>query len=268
LLYIVTAHHQDPRWIEIQTRFLRRHIREPFELWGSLEGISMEWHAFFDRVIPSVGNHSGKLNLLAAEVAHIAHDNDLIMFLDGDAFPIADPLPSCLLELTHSDLVAVQRFENNGDLQPHPCFAVTYVGKWRGFGGDWSSGNPWPTTTGEVTDVGGNLLRALERTGSSWKPLLRTNGTNDHPLFFGVYGHIVYHHGSGFRSGIGRTGAQTLLLSNSWGNLFLRKAVRRVLLGMQRYKVRKLSHKIFLAIKRDSNFLTQFNASHKQSVIT
>jgi len=29
--------------------------------------------------------------------------------------------------------------------------------------------------------------------------LLRTNGSKLHPLFFAIYGDIVYHHGAGFR---------------------------------------------------------------------
>jgi hypothetical protein len=50
-----------------------------------------------------------------------------------------------------------------------------------------------------VTDVGGNLLGALEERGVEWEPILRTNRRNLHPLWFGVYGDLVYHHGGGFR---------------------------------------------------------------------
>jgi hypothetical protein len=55
-----------------------------------------------------------------------------------------------------------------------------------------------------TTDVGGNLLRALERAGDDWTPLLRSNRVNLHPLWFGVYGNVVYHHGAGFRWAVGR----------------------------------------------------------------
>ena len=46
----------------------------------------------------------------------------------------------------------------------------------------------WVKNGEPVTDVGGNLLRALERTETPWTPLLRSNRVNPHPLWFGIYG--------------------------------------------------------------------------------
>jgi hypothetical protein len=71
--------------------------------------------------------------------------------------------------------------------------------------GDWSPGHCWTAASNvPVTDVGGNLLRCLERNGAEWTPILRSNRVDLHPVFFGVYGDIVYHQGAGFRSGISR----------------------------------------------------------------
>jgi hypothetical protein len=50
-----------------------------------------------------------------------------------------------------------------------------------------------------VSDVGGNLLRELELTKTPWVEVLRSNRKNLDPIFFGIYGDIVYHHGAGFR---------------------------------------------------------------------
>ena len=47
--------------------------------------------------------------------------------------------------------------------------------------------------------MGGNLLGLLEDAGIEWYPMLRTNKVNPHPLQFGVYEDLVYHHGGGFR---------------------------------------------------------------------
>ena len=91
------------------------------------------------------------------------------MFLDGDAFPIADPIGLIEDGLAKAPLVAVRRAENVGDPQPHPCFCVTTVGTWRRLPGDWSGGYTWPGHQGKlVTDVGGNLLRALELAELDW----------------------------------------------------------------------------------------------------
>ena len=66
------------------------------------------------------------------------------MFLDGDAFPIADPMPMIEEGLAQAPLVAVRRAENLDEPQPHPCFCVTTVGTWRSLPGDWSAGPTWP----------------------------------------------------------------------------------------------------------------------------
>ena len=124
------------------------------------------------------------------------------MFLDGDAFPIADPMPLIEEGLSRAPLVAVRRAENVGDPQPHPCFCVTSVGTWRSLPGDWSGGPTWPGARGiRVTDVGGTLLRQLELTETPWVQVLRSNRRNLDPLHFAVYGDVIYHHGAGFRTG-------------------------------------------------------------------
>jgi hypothetical protein len=200
MLYVATVHYKSPRWIDIQASYLRRHLAIPFETWTSLEGIDSSYASKFDRVLEQRGQHAGKLNHLALEISHTASDDDLIMFLDGDAFPIADPMPLITESLDVAPLVAIRRAENVNEPQPHPSFCVTTVATWRSLPGDWSVGPVWPAVKGRlVSDVGANLLRALQLSETPWVPILRTNGARLHPLFFGVYGDIVYHHGAGFR---------------------------------------------------------------------
>jgi hypothetical protein len=122
--------------------------------------------------------------------------------LDGDAFPIADPMPLIEEGLSRAPLIAVRRAENVDQPQPHPCFCVTSVGTWRSLPGDWSGGPTWPGARGiKVTDVGGTLLRQLELTGTPWVEVLRSNRRNLDPLHFAIYGDVIYHHGAGFRTG-------------------------------------------------------------------
>jgi len=205
MLHIATAHHGSPRWIPIQARELRRHLSCPCRIWASLQGIDSSYGSFFDRVVDQWGGHAEKLNHLAIEIAAVAADDDLIMFLDGDAFPIADPAPLIATGLADASLLAVRRTENRGDPQPHPCFCVTEVGTWRRLPGDWSRGFVWHHPDGAPTsDVGANLMRQLELSGTSWTPISRSNEHDLHPLFFAIYGDVVYHHGAGFRAPISR----------------------------------------------------------------
>jgi len=203
MLHIATVHYRSPRWIEIQTRYIREHVGVPHRVWTSLEGIDPAYAAHFDRVIPQKGMHAAKLNHLAIEIGTEADDDDLLMFLDGDAFPIADPMPLVNDALAKAPLLAVRRAENANEPQPHPCFCVTTAGFWRTLPGDWSAGYMWTGAQGGLTsDVGANLLRRLELSGTPWVEVLRSNRTNIDPLFFAIYGNVVYHHGAGFMGGM------------------------------------------------------------------
>jgi hypothetical protein len=202
MLYIATVHYKSPRWIEIQARYLRRYISVPYQTWSSLEHIDPSYAVHFDRVLDQRGSHAGKLNHMAMEIAQVASEDDLLMFIDGDAFPIADPIPMITDGLARTPLVAVRRAENVNEPQPHPCFCVTTVGTWRRLPGDWTAGPTWPGARGKpTTDVGANLLRRLELTGTPWTQVLRSNQKNLDHLYFAIYGGVIYHHGAGFREG-------------------------------------------------------------------
>jgi hypothetical protein len=256
VIHVVTVHHQSPRWIDVQAGYLRRHLPGPFRTYASLEGIAPVWHDRFDVVVPSAGRHAGKLNLLARVVLDSADPGDLLMFLDGDAFPVADPMPTVEAALASSDLVAVRRDENLGDCQPHPCFCVTTAGTWADVGGDWSNGPSWINGRGrEVSDVGANLMWLLERAGRAWTPLLRSNRHDLHPVLFAVYADVVYHHGAGYRPMITRvdTGWQ----GRPWPGP-LGRVVPPVLRAVQDRRNRRLSDEVFRQLERDPLFYRRF----------
>lgn len=202
LLHIATVHFKTPRWIPIQARELSRNIGVPYKTWASLEGIDASYQEYFDRVVDEVGDHACKLNDLATAILREADDDDLLMFLDGDAFPIADLGPLVASGLSVAPLLAVRRAENYDEPQPHPCFCVTRVATWRSLPGDWSAGGAeWMGPLGKpITDLGANLLRRLEQSNTQWRQVLRSNRRNPHPLLFGIYGDVIYHHGAGFRT--------------------------------------------------------------------
>lgn len=202
MIHVATVHWRSGRWIDLQLEHLRRHIREPFRTYAFLNGVPSEHVAKFDYAsTEEIASHALKLNLLADMIGFASDDpGDLLVFIDGDAFPIADFISLARQELPKHHLIAVRRDENDGDPQPHPCFCITTVGFWKEIGGDWKRGHQWPNPRGKlVTDVGANLLRRLEERGVDWYPLLRSNRKDLHPLFFAVYGGVVYHHGGGFR---------------------------------------------------------------------
>ena len=202
---LATVHWKLDKWIDLQMRYVDRFIGEPLRVYASLEGISEARGARFHYATFEGGSHPEKLNALAGAIVEEADDDDLLVFLDGDAFPIRPVRPVLTEVLQRRPLVAVRRDENVGEPIPHPSFCATTVGFWRSIGGDWSDGYQWTTTTGvPKTDPGAELLRTLLERGIEWEPLVRTNTTDLDPLCFAVYGDLVYHHGSAFRSGVDR----------------------------------------------------------------
>ena len=129
----------------------------------SLNGIEdKETWARFHFAADLEGSHARKLNELASIIAGDAEPTDILIFLDGDAFPVRLLTPWVQEMLQKYPLIAIRRDENLGDCQPHPSFCATTVGFWKDIGGDWQPGGTWINTAGRaVVDTGGNLLVAL-----------------------------------------------------------------------------------------------------------
>jgi hypothetical protein len=243
MIHIATVHWGSDRWIGVQLRHFERHITQPFRVYASVDRIDPIPDKFYfasalgeeirgDKPNPyekfgADGLHGVKLNVLAQKIADEADPDDLLVFIDGDAFPIApfDPVASALL--ASHPLAAIRRDENVGDPQPHPSFCVTRVGFWQQIGGDWTRGHNWINAEGEtITDWGGKVMKALEDRGIEWLPILRSNRRNLHPILYGVYGDLVYHHGAGFRAPMTRRDVTRLAQDES-----VREDLRRIRRG-------------------------------------
>lgn len=206
MIHILTVHWKSEDWIDLQLKYIKHFVKEPYKVYSYLNHVpDFKKHKkkYFYSTDDDIEAHAIKLNLLAKKACtESADDNDLLMFIDGDAFPIADISNFVDESLKNHKLTAVQRYENNGDIQPHPCFCMTSVGFWKEINGDWTYGKKnWKDIFGnKVWDVGGKLLYTLEQNKEPWFKLLRSNKNNHlHSLMFGVYADIVYHHGCGFR---------------------------------------------------------------------
>jgi hypothetical protein len=194
------------KWIPAQLAYLERNVSTPYRIFASLNGIDdPDMRRRFDYVQDvEIEDHPEKLNILSQVAVERSRPEDLLLFLDGDAFPV-QPLQPWLDEtLERYPLVAVQRRENCEDVRAHPCFCATTVGFWKELGCDWTP-EDWITPTGHLfEDAGGRLANLLDAHSIEWLPLLRTNTRDLHPLWYAVYGHRVYHHGAGFRGRVSK----------------------------------------------------------------
>jgi len=272
MIHIVTVHWKDDRWVDVQLKYLRRFISTPHRVYAFLNHLPTDQRdKFFYSSTEPIPEHSIKLNLLA-EIArlHSTDPEDLLMFIDGDAFPVGDLESEMRDKLKTFPLVAVQRRENNGDIQPHPCFSATTVGFWHSIQGDWKSGHRWKNKYGQpVTDVGGNLLKILNERNLPWHPLWLTKLGHAHPMFYGIYGDLVYHHGAGFRDPWSRLDVTTSLTRGQsffslWLNRFLKPrifdSIRRQLDPVARKKSvnTQMSQEVFAEIVSNENFFQKF----------
>jgi hypothetical protein len=257
VIHIATLHSRDPRWIDIQLRRLERYTREPYRTYASLEHIDDRHRSRFDHTLDHSGQiqsrKAGKLgprlvdclSRLTADVIERADADDLLVFMHSDAFPVTDWVDPVRRILDERPLVAVRRDEI-GEPIPHWCFCVTTAGFWTEIGGDWSRGPTWDDHGQQVTDMGTGLWQNLERRGIAWQPILRTNEIDLHPVFFGVYGDLVYHHGAWSHTAMTRRDAREyshlpVPLRNFAG---VRKRIANT----------RLSRRMFRRIRRDEHF--------------
>lgn len=204
MIHVATVHWQTDKWIDVQLQHLQDYIAAPFRVYAFLNDIPQHHYAKFHYVCDEpIEEHAIKLNLLADIISFQAQENDVLIFLDGDAFPVA-PLDEIIKgALLRYPLTAIQRIEHLSNIQPHPSFCATTVGFWKQIKGDWKMGYCWENSNGEmITDVGGNLLKILSDANISWLPLHRTHSVGEHKLWYGIYHHLIYHHGAGFRTPI------------------------------------------------------------------
>ena len=264
MIHILTVHWQEDTWVDIQLAYLHRFISKPFKVYAFLNNLPRDHREkYFYSSTEPIKEHAVKLNILADIASfNMEGPDDLLMFIDGDAFPVGDILSFAEKKLKSYPLIAVQRMDNAGDIQPHPCFCLTTLKFWKDINGDWKKGYKWNNLTGEhVTDVGGNLLEILEKKGVEWYPILRSNKRNLHPLFFGIYGDIVYHHGAGFRSPLCRHDLAKInpVIKQIYKLIPTRKLRRKIYPGWRiKEKNKILLGRVFNMIEKDKEFYRYF----------
>jgi hypothetical protein len=201
MIHIATIHWRNDVWIDLQARMFAQYITVPFRVYGYLTDIDKKHYDKFYHVLDTGDpGHAEKLIILASAILEDAHDDDWIIFTDGDAFPVSPVVPKVTEYFRNAPLVAIQRLENLGEKHAHPSFCVTTIAFWKRISGDWSKGYQWINALNLAeTDVGGELLRALTVNNINWRPLHRSNSKDIISVCFGIYDDLIYHHGAGFR---------------------------------------------------------------------
>jgi len=260
---------KNDHWVDIQLKYLSKNIKTPYKVYAFLNSLPRDHQKkYFYSSTEEITLHEIKLNLLAdMAILHSTNDDDWLIFIDGDAFPIGDIVSFARSKLREYSLLAIQRRENAGDIQPHPSFCLTTVGFWKEINGDWKPGYEWRDTNGnKITDVGANLLSILEKKKIKWLPLLRSNKRDLHKLWFGIYEDLTYHHGAGFREPISRVDLRDLGITciPSTKNRLLKRIYREIGRVIRRRIKKKnafLVEEVYQSILSDTYFYQYFQES-------
>lgn len=205
MIYIATVHFQTNRWIWPQLKYLNKYLTQPHEIYACCNGVEpgllKNYAKCFSTKFSSTGstNHGENLNFLAQQILKVAKPQDILVFLDGDAFPISPAFETQLdIWMQHVPLAAMRR-DGISSLIPHPAFCVTTAGFWKQIQGDWLPAS-WVMLDGTVVlEPGTKVFKRLTTQKLKWHSVRRTNMLDLDKVYFGVYGNVVYHHGAGFR---------------------------------------------------------------------
>ena len=207
MIYIVTNHHGHDRFIHLQSKYLKRYSQSDYKVYCGISKMShihaeeknVKSYDFINTDCPSLKNqHHLKMNFMSdlIEEKELIGDDDLLVFLDGDAFPISYWEGEVYTALKTNKVVSVYRTENieptipdEHKPYPHLLFVAVKAKFW------FENQLKWEKSQAEGP-IGPPLKMWLEEKKYSTYPLLRSNKVDVHPLFFGVYGDLVYHHGS------------------------------------------------------------------------
>ena len=236
MLHILTLHLGD-KWIDIQKKQIERFISEPYKIYARLgdggdgkekwkyesddKGNKITGSKYIDTTVV-YDKHKDKYDGAISGAQHWVHSmgklldylminqelkpTDTILILDSDAFPISPMTDFLEKTLEKYPLVSAQEPMHEWDrdplyLIPHPMFMAfkakhilegKLTNHLRKFVQD-KNNNWW----------GGILLWLIEN-DYKYYALKRSNKVNVHPLYFGIYGDMIYHHWAGSRNMITR----------------------------------------------------------------
>jgi len=255
MINIATIHHETPKFMKIQKEYLEKTTSSEFRVYCGTSHLTptVDHYKFVDFSDYISDQHWERLDCLASTICEEAADEDLLVFMDSDAFPIIDWVDRVNSVLEDYPIVAIVRRENPEKLlaeedlnYPHPCFCVTTVGFWKEHQLSWKLDPPTGAQSAGVV-----LHRKLRDLNIDWGALIRSNAINIHPLYFGIYGGVIYHHGAGNREVYDSIDIWDRPLLGNTVDLDLRYP------SIPKFNT-KLSNLVFSEIEQDENFIRTF----------
>lgn len=188
------------KWCDLQKKFLEK-TTQNYDLIAYLNRVPPSIISGYNIVGASNGpppssflemskEHCHGLNVLLNEFKKNTEYKSLLI-LDSDAFPIKKWQDVLKERMNNKKAAAAVRFENLTTF-PHPSvmFVTREALSWFKI----EMGESSSLLSEDIYDTCAGLPL------NKFYPLVRTNEWNPHPVYFGVYGHLFYHHACGSRT--------------------------------------------------------------------
>ena len=137
MIHIITAHFGTNKWVDLQLTQIKHHAVN-YKIWTCYENCNFSLHhnkfhfckEFKSKSKFGSRNHSQKLNYLTDVVLsdQSTKNEDILVWMDSDAFPINNLNSFIINKLNHYDFLAINRKENLGEVIPHPSFSCCTIG--------------------------------------------------------------------------------------------------------------------------------------------
>ena len=217
MIHIFSLHFKDDRWSKLQLDSIHKHVKVPYKTYSVYSHMETDtykkWEDKWDIfLVKEQGKHehkSGKFHLtdghraIIPEILKNANSDDIFLRLDSDAILIDNIDESFIEKVNKHKFIAIKEPQHEWDTTyhtPHPSlwtFPIAFLN------------TELSHRMSELLEDGhsnwwGGVVRWLYENSIEWYPLERSNKINLHPLYFGIYGDLVYHHWAGSRDMITR----------------------------------------------------------------
>lgn len=213
MIHYITVHFRGDQWVDTQLKHIEKFTSD-YKVWCFFSehmDTSPHKHKYHflenhDNIKGVSGSydHATKLDDLFKVVAEDENtkDDDVVIFIDSDAFPIGNINDYIESKLKGYDLAGVSRPENDdGHFCIHPCFAFSTVAFWKQNKLTWHGLNMQAPIHNFLDDTGGLLYQDISKKNIKCFKIFKSkkSSIDTHPIFFSSYDNIIYHHGAGSR---------------------------------------------------------------------
>jgi len=202
-IHILSVHYENPFWIDIQLEQLKKHLKVPYKTYMAHANMPEDLKDYsndFDVVVSDprkkFHNTDGH-KLLLPHIKENIKPNDIVVKLDSDAFFIKDVDESLFDLVDEHGFLSIHEPRHELDLNyktPHPVF-YAFKGEYLSDGLDVQL----CTIRVENSNWWGSVNGWIRSKNIDWFALERSNETNLHPIYFAIYGDLIYHNWAGSR---------------------------------------------------------------------